>query len=104
MAARTAGVPALADMTAPTLPRSVRLAAARALGDIGDRGAAVALTVLLADEDLRVGELAADALIGLGDGGVDVLREAAVTESPAAAASAHGLAMHSLRHPMARGA
>lgn len=99
-----ADVPALADMTAPTLPRSVRLAAARALGAIGDRGAAVALTVLLADEDLRVGELAADALIGLGEGGVEVLREADAAEGPAAAASAHGLAMHSLRHPMARGA
>lgn len=99
-----ADVPALADLTDPTLPRSVRLAAARALGDVGDRRAAATLTALLADEHPRVGEVAADALVGLGQAGVQVLREAAVTEGAAAAASAYGLAMHSLRRPMAQGA
>lgn len=97
-------VPALGDLTADDIPRAVRLEAVTALGDIGDGAAAATLTSLLGDDDARVGELAADALVGLGPAGVDVLREAAGSAGPAGASAAYGLAMYALRRPMETGA
>lgn len=74
------------------------LAAARALGELGDDRARTALGALLADTDPRVGELAADVLVGLGPAGVAEVERRALEPESAAAADL-GLAMHSFAGP-----
>lgn len=87
----------IAHLTDGDHPRSVRLAALRALGELGGAGAVAALGDRLGDDDPRVGELAAEVLVGLREAGPDVLRDRALAGGPVAAAAAYGLAMHALR-------
>lgn len=89
-----AALPELIDATNAAQPAAVRLAAAEALGLIGDLDALVPLTSLLDAHDL-LADAAARALVELGPSGLAALREHAEPNRPSAAAGA--LAMASLR-------
>lgn len=90
-------VDALVRLSGAEHPRAVRAAALRSLGEIGGVPAREVLAELLADEDPRIGDLAAEQLCRLGGPGREVLH--GVRGNDAAMASArYGLLIDALRH------
>lgn len=78
-------------------PRSVRLAAALALGELGGPDAVAALADLLGDDDPRLGELVAEILVDHGPAGIAALEAHADDAGASGQAAAYGLAVHQLR-------
>ena len=72
-------VAALLEQTAAHQPRGLRRACASALGELGDPSAADGLATLLTDADPRLAEIAATALVRLGQAGRRALDAAAST-------------------------
>ena len=93
-------VPGLAAQTAATQPPAMRRAAAQALGELGDPGAAPILAGLLADPDVRLAQSAGDALVRMGPHGARELLYASAGTGPAARAAARSLGMARLRGNM----
>ena len=92
-------VASLAAVTAPGDDALVRRAGAAALGELGQRAAVPALVALLDDEDRRLAEIAAAALLELGQPGRDALTAAAQSDGDGAAnaAAAFTLDIHRLQ-------
>lgn len=78
-------------------PPALRRAAAGALGELGDAGAAPALRPLLADEDRRLAAVAAEALARLGAVGVELLHAARAQGRDAGRIAAAALHLARLR-------
>ena len=89
-----------ADASEPTV---LRRTCATALGDLGQRESLEALAGLLADDDRRLAERAADSLVRIGTEGIARLREAAVTtpQGPSARAAGCALELAGLRGQLA---
>jgi HEAT repeat protein len=88
---RSEDAAALAAHVSADQPAPLRRACAEALGALGDVSAVPVLAGLLAEPDLRLAEVSAEALVCLGGPGIEALRD---SEQEAAAGA---LAMASLR-------
>jgi HEAT repeats len=80
----------LARHTDASEPTVLRRTCAVALGDLGQRESLEALAGLLADDDRRLAELAADSLVRIGSEGIARLEMATATQQGAAARAAGG--------------
>ncbi|USQ79746.1 HEAT repeat domain-containing protein [Ornithinimicrobium faecis] len=90
-------VDALTRLSGVDFPRAVRSAALRSLGEIGGAPARDVLSGLLADEDPRIGDLAAEQLCQQGTPGLEVLRGLAQGAGAQGASARYGLMVDSLR-------
>lgn len=99
---RIGGYDDVAQLTSVTTPGHealVRRAGAAALGELGQRAAVPSLVALLDDDDRRLAEIAATALLELGQPGRDALTAAARSDGDGAgnAAAAFTLDIHRLQ-------
>ncbi|OLF07300.1 HEAT repeat domain-containing protein [Actinophytocola xanthii] len=87
----------LATHTADGQPAELRRTAVAALGELGDPSAGTVLVQLLADPDIRLAQLAAEALARLGHTGLDLLSVVALAGGRSGRIAAVALSMARLR-------
>jgi HEAT repeat protein len=87
----------LVRQTAPSQPAVLRRTCVVALGEVGDARARLTLTSLLEEQDRRLAELSAEALVRIGPSGIHELLTAASGMGPRASVARGALDMARLR-------
>ena len=95
-------VAALVRQTAADRPAPLRRTCVAALGELGDPAALPTLSLLLDEEDRRLAELSAEALVRIGEPGIEELRRSACAPGLRAAAARGALDMARLRGQLPR--
>jgi HEAT repeat protein len=95
-------VAALIRETAPSRPAPLRRTCVAALGELGDPGALPTLSALLDEQDRRLAELSAEALVRIGPPGITELLQATRSAGPRAPVARAALDMARLRGQLMR--